>query len=106
MQLPRGETEDLTTTQVIARPLRVWRVIIVTSVLAVLAALVTYHVMDGDPAPADDQAPPLVRMRATPAPIVSPIQEPGATPDPAATAGSNADRGSAVAPAPAPHGDR
>jgi serine/threonine protein kinase len=102
MELPRGGSDDLTTTQVISRPLRVWRVIIVTSVLAVLAALVTYHVMGGAPL-SDDHAPPVVRMRATPGPIVSPIQEPAATPDPAAVpAGSNA---KPIAPAPAPPAD-
>jgi len=91
MQLPRGSVEDLTTTQVITRPARVGLVIAVTSILAVLAALVTYFLMDGGVDPARPESlPDVVRMRATPGPVVSPISE-SPTPAPIAAPGSNAE---------------
>ncbi|HEY0991305.1 MAG TPA: serine/threonine-protein kinase [Kofleriaceae bacterium] len=79
MKLPHGGgPEDLTTTQVISRPVRVGLVIAVTSALAVLAALATYFLMDDGP---DD--PAVIRMHETPAPVVSPINETGPAPAPA-----------------------
>jgi hypothetical protein len=68
----------------------------VTIALAVATALTVIAIMGGSEARPEDLAPDFVRMRTTPAPIVSPISEPSAAPGPAE--GSDA----AAPPAPAP----
>jgi hypothetical protein len=75
VQLPRGAPEELTTTQVITKPLRPWLVILVTVALAVAAALTVIAIMTSSDARPEDLAPDFVRMRPTPGPIVVPINE-------------------------------
>jgi hypothetical protein len=82
MALPR-RAEDLTTTQVISKPARLWLVLLVTMALAVATALTVIAIMGGAQARPEDLAPDFVRMRTTPGPIVSPINEPSAAPAPA-----------------------
>jgi serine/threonine protein kinase len=75
LQLPRGAPEELTKTQVIAKPFRPWLVILMTTALAVAAALTVIAIMSDGPEVArpGDVAPDFVQMRPTPGPIVSPI---------------------------------